>query len=144
MPPRFRGHSLVDISRESVRHRFIIISSTVSHHLTELCTSTVNYETVSCPQDTRTDVHSHYCAIFQIYFNILLSPEMSECINRILLVDQLQILTMGHTGSSNEEIAEEIEQNVPSVLKIISRRSRITKCSTSKISRRYVPLSDRL
>ncbi len=69
---------------------------------------------------------------------------MSESINRILLVDQLQVLTMACTGSSNQEIAEEIEQNVPSVLMIISQRSRITNCSTPKLSRRYLPLSDRL
>ncbi len=51
---------------------------------------------------------------------------------------------MAHTGSSNEEIAEEIGENFPSVLRIISSRSRTTKCSTPKLSRRYLPLSDRL
>ena len=69
---------------------------------------------------------------------------MSESINRIPLVDQLQVLTMAHTGSSNEEIASEIEQNVPSVLRIISQRIHITKCSNPKLSRLYLPLSDRL
>ncbi len=69
---------------------------------------------------------------------------MSESINRIPLVDQLQVLTMAHTGSSNEEIASEIEQNVPSVLRIISQRIHITKCSNPKLSRLYLPISDRL
>ncbi len=89
------------------------MSSTVSHHLTDLCTGTVNYETVCSPEDTRTDVHSHKISIFQIYYDILLSPEMGGSINRFSLVDQLQVLTMAHTDPGTKKSLNKLNKTFP-------------------------------
>ena len=55
------------------------------------------------------------------------NPNMNDSIYDISLMDKLAVLRKAHSGSSMNDIAQEIDVSIPRVQSIISQRSRITK-----------------
>ena len=70
----------------------------------------------------------------------ILNLKMNDSISNISLMDKLKVLIDAHTGSTMDDIAEEMDVCIPRVPSIISQLSRITKCSTPTVIRRYLPL----
>ena len=60
------------------------------------------------------------------------------------LSDKFDILTRSHNGLSNSSISESVGCTVEIVHQIVSQRSRITKCSSPRLARRYLELGDKL
>ena len=60
------------------------------------------------------------------------------------LLEDLQIISLANTGLSSAEIADQVEQNVHSVERVLATRDRITKCRNPNPSRRFLELGDKL
>ena len=70
--------------------------------------------------------------------------KMNDSINNISLMGKLRVLRKAHTRSTMDNVAEEMDLRIPPVQNNTSQPSRITKNSTPTVSRRYLPLEDRL
>ena len=60
------------------------------------------------------------------------------------LQEELHVLLLSSDGKSSAEIAQETQQILTNVNRIITHRGRITKCRTPNPSRRFLELSDKL
>ena len=60
------------------------------------------------------------------------------------LSDKLDILTQSHNGLSKSSISESAGCTAETVHQIVSQHSRITKCSSLRLARRYLELGDNL
>ena len=60
------------------------------------------------------------------------------------LSDKLDILSRSHNGETNMSISESVGCTKDTVHQILTQRSRITKCSSPRLARRYLQLGDKL